>query len=66
MAGDPFWGYGERSGGDHGDGADFEQLCRLGFSREAAVQAYFACDKNEELAANFLFDQPDDDEEGLQ
>ena len=39
-----------------------KRLESLGFSQNRAVQAYFACEKNEEMAANFLFDSGADDE----
>jgi UV excision repair protein RAD23 len=45
--------------------AAIDRLTSLGFPKHRAAEAYFSCDKNEEFAANFLFETAGEDDEAM-
>lgn len=39
------------------DNANIQTIMQMGFTRPQAIEAYLVCNKNVELAINYLFDQ---------
>lgn len=64
------FGEGDMEGGEGGqqiavteeEKAAIERLSGMGFDPAVVIQAYFACDKDEALAANYLMDHGFDDD----
>merc|ERR1719233_740116 len=44
----------------HAEAAAVERLKNIGFSQQQAVEAFLVCNKNEQMAANYLFENAND------
>merc|ERR1719193_216584 len=44
----------------HAEAASIERLKNIGFTKQQAVEAFLVCNKNEQMAANYLFENAND------